>query len=258
MPTAAPRVGRRAPRARTTIIVLTVALSAAGTGACRREPTQPPGPSTSPVTRPPSTAAPATDDVSALVRGQLDASPGPGRYELLLVLSDGTAAASLHRTIGDAAPTELLTTYRLEGGRLADARAYRTTQRLGTGPVTGTYATAGTADNATIEANRALVLRMYHEVIDLRQPDAPARYMTEGYIQHNPIIPSGRAAIEAFIRRLGPAAPGASDRREELVIADGDFVAMVSVSGAGTRRIVDLFRVEDGRVAEHWDFTPVS
>jgi predicted SnoaL-like aldol condensation-catalyzing enzyme len=238
--------------------VLSVALAAAGIGACKGSPTPPPASTTTAVAGPTPTAAPPADHAAALVRQQLDASPGAGRYELLLVLSDGTAAASLHRTTGDAEPTEVLTTYRLAGGALADARASRTTQRLGRGPVTATYATAGTTDAATVQANRDLVLRMYHEVIDLRRPDAPARYMTEGYIQHNPVIPSGRAAIEQFIQRLGPAAPGAGDRREELVIASGDFVVMVSVSGGGTRRIVDLFRVEDGRVAEHWDFTPVA
>jgi predicted SnoaL-like aldol condensation-catalyzing enzyme len=206
------------------------------------------------------TSAPTADEVARdLVSRQLDTEFADKGYEVLIVMAHGADVAAVFRAADTAGPYEALTTYRLEGGQLTGATRYRSTQKVGTGPLTPLYATTGNDDATSTEANKELVQTMYHEVIDLRQPDAPARHIAEGYIQHNPAVPQGRAGIEQFVQSMGPAAPGASTRQDALVLADGELVLLVSTLGAGTdRRIADLFRVEDGLVAEHWDFTPVT
>jgi predicted SnoaL-like aldol condensation-catalyzing enzyme len=233
-----------------------LAAAALMLAACASTPSGSPPASSAPGPAP--TTVPAAAPARELVGRDLDTTVGAGRYELLVVLADGSSVVAVHRApdAGGAGVSEVLTTYRLDGGRLGGATRYRTTQKPGAGPTTPTFASTGSAGAEAVAANRQLVVKMYHDVIDLRQPDAPARYMAEGYIQHNPMVPQGRAGIEGFIQRMGPAPEGAGNRRDELVVADGDFVLLVSSFGTG--RIADLFRVEAGMVAEHWDFTPAT
>jgi predicted SnoaL-like aldol condensation-catalyzing enzyme len=195
----------------------------------------------------------ADDKIEQQVVKELDGKLGEANYEVLLTMSEGDSAASLHREVENNEAHEILTTYHLEGDKLAGAKRYRSTQKLGSGPMTATYESTGTPD----PGNRQLVTSMYHDVIDLRKPDAPARYLAEDYIQHNPAVEQGRAGIEKFIASAGPAPAGASTRTEALVIADGELVLMVSDLGGG-KQIADLFRVQEGQVAEHWDFVPAS
>ena len=198
-------------------------------------------------TQPPS----PTDAVRPLVQQSLDGSLSTTGYELLIVVREGADVAAVYRAPESGTVYEGLMTFHLDGGTLTRTARYRSTQKIGTGPDTAVYATTGNPD----PNNRKLVLSMYHDVIDLRQPDAPGRYIAEGYVQHNPAVSQGRAGIEGLIKSMGPAtAP--STRTESVVIADGELVLMVSEIGGGAR-IADLFRVENGMVAEHWDFTPV-
>lgn len=207
---------------------------------------------------PRSTARPLPATPRELVRQELDATLGAGHYQLLVVVSEGARVASLHRGEDGAGPYEALTTWRLEGRQLTGAAMFRSTQRVGVGPATAEHPGNGVISPAVTRANRELVLTMFHEVIDHRRPDAPALYLTEGYIQHNPIVAPGRAGLEELLRSLGPVPEDRVGRREDLVIADGQLVAVVSSFETGDRRVADLFRVEGARVAEHWDFTAVS
>lgn len=93
-------------------------------------------------------------------------------------------------------------------------------------------------------------------------------YMKDGYIQHNPDVPQGKAGFREFFEITFKAMP---DFRYILkdIVADGDRVWMYSTT-TGTHNggewlgmqptgkrlsfdVVDLFRIEDGKLAEHWD-----
>jgi predicted SnoaL-like aldol condensation-catalyzing enzyme len=85
--------------------------------------------------------------------------------------------------------------------------------------------------------------------------EAAAKYLAPPYTQHNQLIPDGidgvRAGIPAFIKQF----PGLHlDFKRVLV--DGDLVAVhSSLAGIGEHGsvVVDLFRVKDGKLVEHWD-----
>ena len=91
------------------------------------------------------------------------------------------------------------------------------------------------------------------------QRDAVAaadRYLGETYTQHNPTVPDGPEVFKQFIPQWLATVPELTFDIKR-VIAEGDLVALhyhlkTSPDDLGTA-IVDIFRVEDGRVVEHWD-----
>ncbi|GAB5446452.1 nuclear transport factor 2 family protein [Gymnodinialimonas sp.] len=122
-------------------------------------------------------------------------------------------------------------------------------------------ATAGLAQ-ADVAANRQLVLDMLEYVFAARDPDAVQTYFTEDYIQRNPMLPSGSATIEAFLSRpVDPDAPVPPPTELHRIFGEGDLVATHSTYynfGPTPMVAFDVFRIEGGRIAEHWDnLTPL-
>jgi predicted SnoaL-like aldol condensation-catalyzing enzyme len=107
------------------------------------------------------------------------------------------------------------------------------------------------------KSNKAIVLACYRKIIrdlDLTLVDT---YIKEDYIQHSPTVKTGREGILAmltFLKTL-PKPAELSPSPITRVIADGDFVAVhLDVKFMGKRMaVIDLYRLEDGRLAEHWD-----
>ena len=108
-----------------------------------------------------------------------------------------------------------------------------------------------TTSNST-EANKALVLAGIKGVFIDRDPSAFDRLFSADYRQHNPQIPNGPEAIKALLGNLS------RDFKYEpgLVMADGDYVSIHGrYTGWGPKPMiaVDIFRVANGKIAEHWD-----
>ena len=108
-----------------------------------------------------------------------------------------------------------------------------------------------TTSNST-DANKALVLAGIKGVFIDRDPAVLDRLFSEDYRQHNPQIPNGTAAIKGLLEKL----PADFKYEPGLVLAEGDYVAIHGrYVGWGPKPMVavDLFRVANGRIAEHWD-----
>ena len=78
------------------------------------------------------------------------------------------------------------------------------------------------------------------------------KYWSDQYIQHNPQVPNGREGLKQLFGFLG------SDFKYDigLIVADGDFVMVHGrYLGFGPKPLVavDIFRIKDGKLAEHWD-----
>jgi predicted SnoaL-like aldol condensation-catalyzing enzyme len=108
------------------------------------------------------------------------------------------------------------------------------------------------AQQSDTEANRELVTEAFTALFIEGDVSAVQKYWAEDYIQHNPQVPDGRAALEAFAPMLA-----GSSTTIARIIADGDLVAVhhnfVQEPGTKGSAIVDIFRVEDGKIKEHWD-----
>ncbi|MEH0152502.1 nuclear transport factor 2 family protein [Limibacter armeniacum] len=81
-------------------------------------------------------------------------------------------------------------------------------------------------------------------------------YFAENYIQHNPYVPTGRQTVIDFLPALQQAGTTATTHR---ILQDGNLVVMHNTynnaEAFGAKEIVtfDVYRVEEGKVAEHWD-----
>ena len=104
-------------------------------------------------------------------------------------------------------------------------------------------------------ANKKLVVDFYRVVfIEKRVVEGFERFVAPEYIQHNPLLATGR---EAAVKFLAPRASRESITDIKRVIAEGDLVVLhvhsrTNLTDRG-RAVIDIFRVADGKIVEHWD-----
>jgi predicted SnoaL-like aldol condensation-catalyzing enzyme len=120
---------------------------------------------------------------------------------------------------------------------------------------------AALADEGLTARNKALVRDFYTTVLIGRDVEAAPRFLREDYIQHNPQVPTGlKGFMDAFRARFSQKLP--SDYKRELlnVVGEDDMVVIyarqtwTSHDGQHHQALgFDMFRVQDGKIAEHWD-----
>jgi predicted SnoaL-like aldol condensation-catalyzing enzyme len=105
----------------------------------------------------------------------------------------------------------------------------------------------------TPEQNKALVLEAFDTLFNRRDYDAASRFWSDTYIQHSAHIEPGRDGLFNLIR----SAPATLRYEHQLILAEGDYVIVHGrFSGNGRPAAwvaADVVRIEDGRLAEHWD-----
>ena len=113
-------------------------------------------------------------------------------------------------------------------------------------------------------SNKRLVYDFWREVFEGGHMEFAQKYMAESYIQHNPNVPTGRAAFVDFFTRVSKPKPIEPRIRAPLVaiVAEGNLVILcfareVTDPKDPTKKYTttwfDMFRIEDGKIAEHWD-----
>jgi predicted SnoaL-like aldol condensation-catalyzing enzyme len=107
--------------------------------------------------------------------------------------------------------------------------------------------------NTIPEQNKALVLQAFDTLFNKRDYEAAARFWSDTYIQHSDHIAPGREGLFDLIR----SAPDTLRYEHGIVVAEGDHVILHGrFTGEGrpvARIAADVVRIEDGRLAEHWD-----
>ena len=105
-------------------------------------------------------------------------------------------------------------------------------------------------------ANLRLVKRIYAEVLGPIDSGAVDALFDPGYIQHNPNAATGSQGLKEMLDRAKLKYPHA-EHRVKRMLADGDLVAahvhVIFNPGDEGFAVVDIFRIERGRIAEHWD-----
>ena len=106
------------------------------------------------------------------------------------------------------------------------------------------------------EANRTLVIDFYEAFFNQHRVHEAAAVIDPDYVQHNPDVPDGKAPFVDYFEGFFRENPG-SRARIVRSATDGDLVYLHvhSTNGADDRgqAVIDIFRVHDGRIVEHWD-----
>jgi predicted SnoaL-like aldol condensation-catalyzing enzyme len=101
--------------------------------------------------------------------------------------------------------------------------------------------------------NKALVLRAFDALFNKRDYEAATRFWSDNYIQHSAHIEPGRDGLFKLVRSL----PDTLRYEHGVIVAEGDYVIVHGrFSGDGRPAALiaaDILRIEDGRLAEHWD-----
>ncbi len=120
------------------------------------------------------------------------------------------------------------------------------------------------SDNPKYAANKKLVYDMWREFIEAGHMEVAEKYFTETYMQHNPNAATGRKALVAFFSKWAKPQAISDTIKSQVVaiVAEGDLVVISFVSERTdpndvnkkyTTTWFDMFRIENGKIAEHWD-----
>ena len=116
----------------------------------------------------------------------------------------------------------------------------------------------------SLERNKKLVYNMWREFLEGGHMEVAEKYFKEDYMQHNPTAATGRKAVVEFFSRFSKPKPIADTIKASVVsiTAEGDLVVLafareMTDPADKTKKYsttwFDMFRIEDGKIAEHWD-----
>ena len=104
--------------------------------------------------------------------------------------------------------------------------------------------------------NKEIVKKFYKEFFNEHNIKAAQKYVREDYIQHNPGVAQGRAGLmEGFAKKfeINPT----FHLEIKMIISEDDMVAVylknIDPNGNTKARVVDIYRIENEMLAEHWD-----
>jgi predicted SnoaL-like aldol condensation-catalyzing enzyme len=112
------------------------------------------------------------------------------------------------------------------------------------------------ADAKQMEENKKIVTAFYDAALNKKDFAEASKYLGSRYTQHNPVAADGPEGLKGFIAFLKDKFP---NNKSEIkrIFADGDYVIVHvhAVREPGTRgnAIIDIFKLENGKVVEHWD-----
>jgi len=115
---------------------------------------------------------------------------------------------------------------------------------------------AAMAGSTQEEANRKAVLAFYEKGLNQKDVDAALAYVGDRYTQHNPNAADGPEGFRKFICFLREKFPNSHSEIKRSFV-DGDYVILhvhaVREPGTKGNAIVDIFKLENGKIVEHWD-----
>ncbi len=106
------------------------------------------------------------------------------------------------------------------------------------------------------EENKTLVTNLINEIFLGANPDKITDYIsTEQYDQHNPGVKDGLAGLGAELAYLVEAGMPMVYEKNHIILGEGNFVLSVSEGIFMKEKVsfYDIFRIENGKVLEHWD-----
>jgi predicted SnoaL-like aldol condensation-catalyzing enzyme len=105
------------------------------------------------------------------------------------------------------------------------------------------------------QANKEIVIEAYQRTFGDLDVAAIDEFFSKDFKQHNPTIADGPEGVKELVRMLSSQGVPRQKIEFKHIVTEGDVVILHSrYEMAGTEwRFIDIYRVENGRLAEHWD-----
>ena len=128
----------------------------------------------------------------------------------------------------------------------------------------GSQKTLLQSNDPKLAANKKLVYDCWRELLEAGHLELADKYLAENYMQHNPNVPTGRKGFVDFFSKFAKPQPIVDTIIAPVVamVAEGDLVVIsfaaklpepTSTTKTYTNTWFDMFRIENGKIAEHWD-----
>lgn len=116
------------------------------------------------------------------------------------------------------------------------------------------YALAAT--NNELQHNKETVAAFYEAAINKKDFNTAEQYMGPYYKQHNPNAVDGKEGFKGYIQYLHDTFPQSHSEIKRMM-AEDDYVILhvhsVNIPDTRGQAVVDIFRLENGKIVEHWD-----
>ena len=183
-----------------------------------------------------------------------------GFGEALAALPAGSARVNTVRVLqdGDFGPKIGFDIFRFEGGKIVEHWDNLQEKPTTANPSGHTMidGTTEVKDLDKTEENKKLVAQFVSDVLQGKAPEKLTSYFDgDNYIQHNPAIADGLSGLGAALEAMAKQGIAMTYDHVHKVLGEGNFVLAISEGSFGGKAVTfyDLFRVEGGKIAEHWD-----
>lgn len=199
----------------------------------------------------------AVEDGLAGFGKALAALNGSGKVKTVRVLKDGDYVVA-HTDYDFFGPKIGFDIFRYEGGKIVEHWDNLQTKPEVANPSGHTMidGTLEVKDLDKTEANKQLVQSFVEDILrDGKMEKLTSYFDGDNYIQHNPAIGDGLSGLGKALEAMAQQGITMKYDRIHKVLGEGNFVLVVSEGAfAGQHTsFYDLFRVENGKIAEHWD-----
>jgi predicted SnoaL-like aldol condensation-catalyzing enzyme len=111
------------------------------------------------------------------------------------------------------------------------------------------------ADLDKTEANKALMKAYMDDLLHGRKEKFTSYFDGNNYIQHSPLVADNLTGLFAGLQALAKEGKAVKYDRVHMILGEGNFVLVVSEGSFGGKpsSYYDLYRIQDGKIAEHWD-----
>jgi predicted SnoaL-like aldol condensation-catalyzing enzyme len=123
-----------------------------------------------------------------------------------------------------------------------------------------------TSPNPKLNANKQVAYHIMKDLLEDNHWELADKYLTERYLQHNPLVPSGRDTVVKFftgvLQRKPTPIPAKMTTKVVSVTTEGDLVIVATPrevkdpkdpTKSYTTTWFDMWRIKDGKADEHWD-----
>jgi predicted SnoaL-like aldol condensation-catalyzing enzyme len=190
-------------------------------------------------------------------RARLEALPkGAAKVNTVRVFQDGGSVFA-HTEYNIGGPKVGFDIFRFEDGKIVEHWDNLEQTAASPSPSGHTMSDGPTvaSDLDKTEFNKALMQTYIDDLLNGRRDKFPGYFDGNNYIQHNPRVADGLTGLAAGLHALAAQGLAVKYERVHKLLGEGNFVLVVSEGTFGERSIsyYDLYRIQNGKIAEHWD-----